>query len=165
MEVKQAGPQDIDSILKIIDGARAIMRDCGNMTQWNKGYPSKQIILNDINQGQGFACVTEGEIVGYFCFVKGDNPDPNYEVIEGGAWINDRPYGVIHRLASGRKVMGIAQNAFDFAFLMIDNVKVDTHHDNMPMQNFLKKKGFTYCGVIYVGDGTPRDAFQKQLSN
>ena len=31
------------------------------------------------------------------------------------------------------------------------------------MQNFFKKYGFTYCGVIYVADGSPRDAFQMVL--
>lgn len=165
MEVYGAGPKDIDMILSIIDEARAIMRDSGNMTQWDKGYPSKEIILNDIEQGQAFVCMAEAEIVGYFCFIKGDSPDPNYELIEGGAWLNDRPYGVIHRLASGRKVKGIAQLAFDFAFSIIDNIKVDTHHDNRPMQHFLKKSGFMYCGVIYVADRTPRDAFQKQIPN
>lgn len=163
MEVKQARPEDLDAILNIVDQARAIMRENGNMTQWDKGYPSRGVILNDINEEQAFVCMSDDEMVGYFCFIKGDNPDPNYEVIEDGAWLNDSPYGVIHRLASGRKVKGIAQKAFDFAFSHTSNVRVDTHHDNIPMRNFLKKTGFTYCGIIYVGDGTPRDAFQKQF--
>lgn len=162
MQIQKATTNDISIILNIIDEARSIMRENGNTTQWTNGYPSHNTILEDINNEHAFVCITEDEIVGYFCLMIGDNPDPNYTIIEG-AWLNDSPYGVIHRLASGRTVKGIAQKAFDFAFTKTDNVRVDTLHENIPMQNFLKKNSFAYCGVVYVSDGTPRDAFQKYL--
>lgn len=164
MEVREATHQDIDIILGIIDQARQIMRESGNMTQWSDGYPSKEIITEDIDNNHAFVCVRDNEVVGYFCFMAGEDPDPNYSVIEGGQWLDNEPYGVIHRLASGRKAKGIAKTAFDFAFSQIKNIRVDTHHENIPMQNYLKKTGFAYCGIIYVGDGSPRDAFQKKLS-
>lgn len=163
MDVRKAVDTDIEIILDIIDEARNIMRENGNTTQWSNGYPSREIILEDIMMNQAFLCMHDNTIVGYFCFIEGKNPDPNYNTIEG-AWLNNNPYGVIHRLASGRKAKGIAQKAFDFAFTKTKNVRVDTHHDNLPMQNFLKKNGFEYCGVIFVSDGTPRDAFQKELT-
>ncbi len=163
MEIKQAIAADIETIMDIIGQARLIMRENGNMTQWADGYPSREIILGDINEGHGFLCVEAGELVGYFCFMKGDNPDSNYNVIEAGQWLDNQPYGVIHRLASGSKAKGIAKAAFDFVFSQIGNIRVDTHRDNIPMQNFLKKQRFTYCGIIYVADGTPRDAFQKRI--
>lgn len=165
MQIREAKPEEVGQILNIVDQARTIMRESGNLTQWTNGYPSEEVISEDIANGHAFVCLVEGNMVGYFCFMKGDHPDPNYAIIENGAWLNDLPYGVIHRLASGRRVRGIAQAAFDFAFSAIDNVRVDTHHDNLPMQNFLKKIGFTYCGIIYVNDGTPRDAFQKTIQN
>lgn len=161
MHVQKATEVDIDVILNIIDEARSIMRENGNTTQWTNGYPSSETILEDINNEHAFICIADDEVVGYFCLMLGDNPDPNYMIIEGN-WLNDNPYGVIHRLASARTVKGIAQKAFDFAFTKTNNVRVDTHHDNLPMQNFLKKIGFEYCGVIYVSDGSPRDAFQKK---
>ncbi len=148
--------------MPIIDEARLIMRENGNMTQWSNGYPSDTIILKDINSGHGFVCILDEEVVGYFSFIAGNNPEPTYNVIEGN-WLNKDPYGVIHRLASGRKAKGIARAAFDFAFTKINTIRVDTHHENIPMQNFLKKNGFAYCGIIYVNDGTPRDAFQKTV--
>lgn len=163
MQIQKATLANIDVILTIIEEARNIMRENGNTTQWNNGYPSRATILDDISQDHAFVCIAEDEVMGYFCFMQGDNPDPNYTIISEGTWLNDSPYGVIHRLASGRKVRGIAQKAFDFAFTKTNNVRVDTHHDNVPMQQFLKKIGFTYCGVIYVSDGTPRDAFQKKI--
>ncbi len=160
MQVKQADPKDVDAILNIIDQARSIMRENGNHTQWSNGYPSSEIILEDIRNGHAYICIKDNETVGYFCLMIGDNPDTNYDKIEG-AWLNQKPYGVIHRLASGRTAKGIAQKAFEFAFEKTSNIRVDTHHDNIPMQNFLKKIGFEYCGIIYVSDGSPRDAFQK----
>lgn len=159
IEIRKATPKDVDCILEVIDQARIIMRETGNATQWANGYPSSETILDDIEQDCGFVCCTDA-IVGYFFFRHGIDPEPTYSVIEG-TWLNDRPYGVIHRLASGRKAKGIATAAFDFAFTQTNNVRVDTHADNLPMQRFLQKNGFSYCGVIYVNDGTPRDAFQK----
>ncbi|MDR6967920.1 hypothetical protein J2X31_001934 [Flavobacterium arsenatis] len=162
MQIQKATQADIDVILTIIDEARSIMRENGNTTQWTNGYPSEKTILEDINNEQAFVCLFNDKIVGYFCFMQGENPDPNYSLIEGN-WLNNDPYGVIHRLASGRSVKGIAQKAFDFAFTKTNNVRIDTLHENIPMQNFLNKNGFEYCGVIYVGDGSPRDAFQKVI--
>lgn len=160
MHIQKATEVEIDVILNIIDEARSIMRENGNTTQWTNGYPSSETILEDIANDYAFVCIAADEVVGYFCLMLGDNPDPNYTIIEGN-WLNNNPYGVIHRLASARTVKGIAQKAFDFAFTKTNNVRVDTLHENIPMQNFLKKNGFTYCGVISVSDGTPRDAFQK----
>lgn len=164
MEITAATLENLDNIMHVIATARQIMRENGNMTQW-VGYPSIEVIAEDILLNQAFVCWQQDQIVGYFCLIVGDNPDPNYRVIEDGKWLDEKPYGVIHRLASGRQVKGVAQAAFDYAFSIIDNLRVDTHHENLPMQNFLKKNGFTYCGIIYVNDGTPRDAFQKHREN
>lgn len=164
MEVRKATIADIDTILHIVDEARVIMRENGNMTQWDNGYPSREVIAEDIAADHAFVCVMDQEITGYFCLATGQDPEPTYNAIEGGKWLNELPYGVIHRLASGRKAKGIARSAFDFAFSKTNTVRVDTHADNLPMRNFLQKDGFTYCGTIYVSDGSPRDAFQKTLS-
>lgn len=165
MEVVKARHDQIPEILTVISQARSIMRETGNATQWANGYPSTQNIADDIASGNGYVCVVKNEILGYFFFACGVAVEPSYGTIEGGNWLNRKPYGVIHRLASARKANGIAKAAFDYAFSKIDNIRVDTHRDNVPMQNYLKKNGFTYCGVIYVSDQTPRDAFQKEVRN
>lgn len=164
MNVVPATPEHLNAIMKIIDAAREIMRTNGNHTQWINGYPDKDTILHDIRSGYGYVCLNSDEIAGYFCFIQGNDAEPNYSVIEGGKWINNEPYGVIHRLASTGKVKGVAKACFDYCFSLINNIKVDTNHNNIPMQNFFKKYGFSYCGVIYVSDGSPRDAFQMKIS-
>ncbi len=164
MEIRKALTTDLPQIMIIIDAARRIMRDTGNATQWTNGYPSPEIIESDIAANAGFVCISESELVGYFCFMMGDNPEPTYNHIESGDWLANGPYGVIHRLATSGKVRGVAGKAFEFAFSKIQNIKVDTHRDNRPMHNFLRKNDFKYCGIIYVNDGSPRDAYQKVQS-
>ncbi|HNZ83431.1 MAG TPA: GNAT family N-acetyltransferase, partial [Sedimentibacter sp.] len=41
------------------------------------------------------------------------------------------------------------------------NLKIDTHRDNIPMQNLLNKNGFIRCGIIYLENGDERIAYQK----
>lgn len=163
MKIIKATPNHLNQIMQVIDVARNIMRTNGNTTQWTNGYPSKEIISEDIRNNEAYVCVDNSKIVGYFAFKYGNNPEPTYNVINNGNWLNNNDYGVIHRLASNNKTKGIAKTCFDFCFTIINNIKVDTHKDNIPMKNFFNKYGFKYCGIIYVSDGTSREAYQKTL--
>lgn len=87
--------------------------------------------------------------------------DPTYSYIEGGQWLNDFPYGVVHRLASDGTEKGVGAACLEWCFGYIRNLRVDTHHDNTIMQNLLKKMNFTYCGIIITHNGTPRLAYQS----
>lgn len=160
-EIIPAKLDQIPEILMVIDAARQLMRESGNHTQWTNGYPSIHQIEQDINNKEAFVICHQNQIKGYFFLAIGENPEPTYTIIENGSWLNSKPYGVIHRLASDNSIKGIADAAFDFAFSKIDNIRVDTHGDNLPMQRYLKSRNFHYCGIIYVSDGTPRDAFMK----
>lgn len=94
MEIRKSNSEDINEIMNCIDFARKLMRDSGNSVQWTNGYPSKELMLESIEKGFNFLIVENGEVVATFDFIIGD--DPNYSVIENGAWLNDDPYGVIH---------------------------------------------------------------------
>ena len=96
-----------------------------------------------------------------FAFIIGD--DPTYSVIEGGHWLNERPYGTIHRLGSTGKHKGILRQCVDFCMSHIANIRLDTHADNAIMLNAVEKLGFIRCGTIYCMDGSPRVAFQKSI--
>lgn len=67
--------------------------------------------------------------------------DPDYQVIEG-AWLNEEPYGVVHRITSDGTVKGAASACLTWAFGQCGNLKIDTHRDNVVMQNMLKKMVF-----------------------
>lgn len=162
--IRPAGLEDLPLVMEIYEYARAFMRANGNVTQWVNGYPSEELIRREIQDGHSFVCTDgDGEIVGTFCFILGD--DPTYQQIYDGAWLNDEPYGVIHRMGTNGKRKGIAEACLDWSFQHSDNIRVDTHRDNLVMQHILEKNGFKRCGIIYVRDGTERIAYQKIVTS
>ena len=157
--IRPAANADLPAIEDIYETARAYMRANGNPHQWSDyGYPEWELLLSDIAMGQLYVIEEEGAIRGVFAFILGD--DPTYAVITDGRWLNDRPYGTIHRIAGDGRTRGIFTRAFAFALTKTDNVRVDTHHDNKTMQHVILKHGFTRCGVIYLESGDPRIAYQ-----
>lgn len=157
MAVRKAVFADVEQIKAIYEYARQRMRLSGNNTQWVNGYPSEEIIRNDIAGGNGYVIEENGRIVGVFAFIVGE--DPTYKRIEG-AWPDDNPYGTIHRIAAASGSTGIADIALDFCKNFDVNIRIDTHQDNIAMLGWINSRGFNYCGIIYVGDGTPRRAYQ-----
>lgn len=151
---------DISAVMELFDKARGIMRDDGNMTQWTGGYPSEEVLRRDMQAGHSYVITdATGAVVGTFAFIPGI--EPTYIEIEGGAWLNDEPYGTIHRLASGPASHGIARECFQWCQGRIPNLRIDTHEDNRIMRHCIESFGFTYCGIIHLADGAPRLAFQK----
>lgn len=158
MNIRHADYKDIDKILEVYEIARETMRKAGNANQWINGYPQIELIEEDIDKSNCYVVENEGEIVAVFAFIIGE--DPTYNEIEG-SWLNDRPYGVIHRIGSNGKAKGIIPFVMDYAFKIVDNLKIDTHKDNAIMQHVLEKNGFKYCGIVTIEDGTKRIAFQR----
>lgn len=159
MFIRKADFQDMDRILEIYARAREFQKANGNPTQWAGGYPKRELLEEDIQNGNLFVCVCGGTIEGVFAFFIGE--DDTYRVIRDGAWLNDAPYAVIHRIASSGKEKGVASFCFDWAFAQHPNIRIDTHADNTIMQHVLEKNGFVRCGEISIHDGSPRIAFQK----
>ncbi|MBE6998719.1 MAG: N-acetyltransferase [Ruminococcaceae bacterium] len=157
MTIRNATQADLPVIESIYADARAYMRAHGNLSQWSGGYPSRELLLADLSQNQLYV-VEDEAIIGVFVYFFGN--DPTYDVIEG-AWLNDRPYGVIHRIAVGAHRKGVASFVFEHCLALCHNLKIDTHADNIPMQKSLLKNGFTHTGIIHLADGAPREAFQK----
>ena len=106
-------------------------------------------------------CIENGKIAGTFYFKEGE--DLSYREIFDGRWLNEKPYGVIHRITSAAGTKGVASFCFQWCFQQCGNLKIDTHDDNLPMQKALKKNGFVRCGVIFLEDGSKRIAFQREI--
>ena len=155
--IRLAKMDELDDIQRIFDTARAFMRANGNMHQWNDGYPQRELLVDDIEKKQLFVVEEEGALGGVFAFILG--ADPTYSYIEGGQWLNDRPYGTIHRIGGDGTVKGLVAKALAFALQYTGQVRADTHEDNKPMQHVLEKNGFVRCGVIYLENGDPRVAY------
>ena len=161
MEISLVKLDELDLVEEIYADARCFMRENGNPDQWQGGHPSRSMLICDIEREQLFAVRDGGEILGVFAYIEG--VDKTYVNIYDGAWKNDLPYSVIHRIAVAKSAhgRGVARFCFDFAFEKYGNLKIDTHRDNVPMQRALMKSGFEYCGIIYLDNGEQRLAYQK----
>lgn len=159
-EIRKSRTEDLDAMLAIYAGARRRMREGGNPNQWLLNPPLWRL-EKDIEEGVGYVVTLEGVIVGAFAFILGE--DPTYKVIEG-RWLNGEPYGTIHRIAGDGVHGGIVAAAVEFGSQTVDNIRIDTHPQNGPMQHLLPRLGFVPCGKIYIhddfGEHSPRDAFQ-----
>jgi len=162
MEIKKAVLADIPAIMTMYDDARMYMRAEGNAEQWSGGYPSEELIKNDIESGYLHLCTDGDEILGVFFYKIGE--DPTYNEIFGGSWLNGEDYGVLHRIAVSKNShrRNVASFCFDYCLSQCSNLKVDTHRDNIPMQKALAKNGFKYCGIIHLENGDERLAYQKK---
>lgn len=163
MQIRPSSITDLPKLMAIYEKAREFMRQSGNATQWTDGYPSEEFITEEIKAGHSFVMEQNDTIVATFCFIIG--PDPTYSYIEGGAWLNDEPYGVVHRLASDGTTKGVGDACIQWCEKRVPNLRIDTHQENKTMQKLLIRNGFTECGIIYVRNGTPRIAYQKALSH
>lgn len=163
MEIRHSTEEDFTQIMKIYEYARSFMAAHGNPNQWGPtNWPPEELIHSDIAAGNSYVCICDNKVVGTFFFCQGPDIDPTYRKIDNGAWLEQSPYGVIHRLASDGTVSGIGQSCIEWAYKQCGHLRMDTHGDNKIMQNLLKKCGFEYCGIIYVEeDGTQRLAYEK----
>lgn len=171
MEFIIAALRHIDRMCEITDQAKRQLKGLG-IDQWQKGYPDREVWLDDIRRGRAYLAMEDGRILGMFAFQT--VPDPSYHVIDG-RWQTDGEYASMHRVcvSDGCKGRGIAGEMFAYGFELARQagfhaVRIDTHPGNIPMQRALKKAGFCECGEIrLVGgceDGDIRIGFEKKLT-
>ena len=160
MTLRTAGFADIPAIMTVLKAGRSIMLASGNLYQWPEGYPTEEMVRRDIGPGYGKVMEENGRVVAYFACIP--SPDPTYAVIEGGAWLDDeKPYYVVHRIASFPEVHGVFKTMMEYLDGITDNIRIDTHRDNLIMRHNLSKYGFKYCGIIYIASGAQRLAYQR----
>lgn len=154
--IRRANKNDLISIMPIYDAAKKKMRADGNINQWSDKYPDEETLLDDINRGELYIAYDD-EIYGVF--MLSFSGEETYKEIQG-AWLNEGPYAVIHRIASLGKGRNLLKDAIDFAFASTENIRIDTHEDNNIMRTLLNKLGFTYTGIIHLKSGDERRAYQ-----
>lgn len=159
MRIKKATIDELKQIIEIYQIAREFMKNNGNPTQWADSYPSKELIIKDIEKNQLYVGVDKNNCIHYvFTFFIGH--EEHYDKIEDGRWLNNDVYGVMHRIASDGKIKGVFQSCADYCKEQINNIRIDTHKDNKKMQHVIEQNGFKRCGIIYVEDGAERIAYQ-----
>lgn len=157
--IRKALENDLLEIKSIVAKARELMKASGNINQWVDGYPSIDVLLSDIRSGNAYLLFQEDKAIAYFAMI--DGPDPTYNFIAEGNWLNNDSYGVLHRIASNGEAKGVFKEILIYASEHYSNIRIDTHHDNKIMQRLLEKNGFVYCGIIFLTNGSPRLAYQR----
>jgi len=170
MKLKKSTIEDLKIIMSIIDDAKKAMKDM-KIDQWQSGDPNEAVILNDIKNGNSYLAVDEkNNILAHGTLIFG--VESTYNKIIDGSWKNDKDgYGTLHRIATActHKRGGIASfifSAFEKEAINkgIHFLRVDTHKDNILMQNLIEKFNYTRSGIIFVSDGTQRIVYEKCLN-
>ncbi|MBQ7161151.1 MAG: tRNA (guanosine(46)-N7)-methyltransferase TrmB [Clostridia bacterium] len=165
--LRLASADELDGpVPAMFDDARAYMKKNG-IDQWQDGYPTPEILREDVEKGRAYVLETSGKPVAYAVLCFGE--EPTYREISG-SWPDDLPYAAIHRIvvAKEHKGMDLARKMFNgFETVCrgkgINEIRCDTHADNRSMRRALEKNGFTECGTIRLENGAPRVAYCKHI--
>jgi GNAT superfamily N-acetyltransferase len=170
MEVRKTEQDDLEALLLLLEEARGTIATLG-IDQWQNGYPSREVVKEDIALCRSYAVTEKGQLSGTFVLV--DDGEPTYEKIYDGAWKTNGDslsYTAIHRVAVSvaMRGKGVSTALLDYAAsharaLGRASLRIDTHEGNVVMRRMLEKHGFAYCGVIYLADGDPRVAYEKRV--
>ena len=159
MQIMKARPEETDLVIGIYRDAAKFMSRAGNPDQWKDGYPTRELIEDDIRRGFLYTVKDEGLTVAVFYSRFGE--DETYKNIYGGQWHTKSPYGIIHRIAVAEDCHGRGIVGFCFGEVKgwWGSIRIDTHKDNLPMQRALEKFGFRPCGIIHLANGEERIAY------
>lgn len=166
---RKARPEDLPGILAVVDQARAFMATLG-IDQWQDGYPSGEILSEDIRVGRAYVHAEDGRIAS-ICVMTAEH-EPAYDAIDG-AWHVGEPCLTLHRMAvdDAHRHTGLAADLLKNALRIareqgLCGLRADTHRGNAAMRRFLEKNGFENCGLVSypVESGDPlRVAYDRTV--
>lgn len=167
--IRKTRYDDIERVSTLYKQASASLKAQG-IDQWQNNYPNQYSLKEDIDQGISYVYEKDGNVIASVALILDGEVD--YDVIEGGQWLDDLPYLTIHRIVIENQYQGrgISQAIMAFAVDLaqsnnLHSIRVDTHQDNRAMQGFLEKEGFHYCGIVYINQSLKRYAYHKQIKS
>lgn len=141
---------ELEIVMKIIEDGREFLKE-QSVNQWQHGAPSRDTIVNDINEGISYVYEKLGEIVATAMLTTFDEDYENSPTF----WSENSSYLAIHRISTARNLrnQGIAREFMEsiYIFAKSQNIKflrIDTHIDNKIMRKFLSRFGFKEKGII-----------------
>ena len=167
LRFRKGGAVDLGCIMALVADAQSWFRR-QNIDQWQDGYPTQEIMSNDMSNSENYIVDYNGVIVA--TFVVSFAGEPTYDEIKGKGWLNGNRYAVVHRIAVADECRrkGIALEILHYAEELcaeqgIADIRIDTHRDNLAMRSLLKKLGYAHCGRITLTSGAFREAYHKIL--
>ncbi len=167
MKFRKTTMEDVLAVLEIIGQAQEYLKQ-KRIEQWQNGYPNRNSMIEDIQKEYSYVIEENESILGTVAVVF--DGEPTYEHIYDGEWkTKGMSYVTLHRVAVRNewKGKGIAKHMIEEVLSMcrerkVESIRIDTHRDNISMQQMLKKNGFEYCGIIYLEDGAERFAYERK---
>lgn len=163
--IRRATYSDIDSIMGIIHSAQMSLYELG-IDQWQDNYPSRDVIMLDIEVGAGYVMCNNERVIGYAAIVL--SGECAYEQIDN-LWQTGSNYVVVHRLCvdNNTRRQGVAIELMRYAANMARNegykgFRIDTHKGNIRMMSMMQKFDFRHVGKIMYDSGE-REAFELDL--
>lgn len=155
--IRVAKYEDVDVIMQIVSDAQHHLRDLG-IDQWQDGYPTREVIMDDIEAGVGYLLTNGEQILGYAAILL--SGEQTYLQLDSSMWHTPEEYVVVHRLCvrGGEYRRGLATELMHHAARIatthnITGFRIDTHRGNIRMLAMLSKLGFEYCGIIHYPSG------------
>ena len=155
--IRKANIRDLNAIMDIVRDAQEALRELG-IDQWQDGYPSVDVIREDIESGVGYLYTQADKVAGYAAIVL--TGEDAYKQIDAHEWVTDEDYVVVHRLCVGKGFTrgGIALSLMTKAKELAvaagySGFRIDTHRGNVRMLTMMDKLGFEYRGIIRYESG------------
>ncbi|QWC00703.1 GNAT family N-acetyltransferase [Mycoplasmatota bacterium] len=145
--IRKAKKNDINYIYELSKKTKTEMLKQG-LNQWVGDYPLFDNFKNDYLKSGLYVYIENERIIASISILEEN--DPPYKEIE---WDHNHSL-VIHRLLvdPDYQKSGIGKKMFEKAIELTKekylSLKVDTHPDNLKMQNLITKMGFQYKGYI-----------------
>ena len=162
-EIREASFDDIDKCMELASFACKLMVSRNN-PQWLNGYPTAEILEDDVLNHQLYVAFDKDELVAMAAIQE--KKDEIYE--EYDFWTKG-PYISVHRVASRRSGLGryFLNMAIDKAKKIGANVRIDTHIKNLHMQALIESLGFVAVGETDYGyiDNTLAKTYELVLIN
>lgn len=158
---------DLEKVMTIVFDAqkRLALHQSG---QWQDGHPTRETIINDIEQKHLYVSTFEDEVVGMMAVLT---HEPSYDHLLSGAWRHEGPYLVVHRFATHRMFLNKGVGTFMLSQIEIlakgvktHLIRVDTHAKNKEMDALLLKCGFVVCGTTLIDQTKLRTVYEKYLN-
>ena len=164
MIFRKATTEDIDAVAQIMAAASGRLGAAG-VDQWQRGYPNRESVERDVEQGVGMVLCEGTTILTYGAVIF--TGEPAYDDLTGGEWLRTGDYACVHRLCVNEIFvgMGFSKRFMEAAEAMaaerVKSIRIDTRPDNLIMQGLVRSLGYTYCGDVVIE--SRRLAYEKLL--
>ena len=157
--------EDIDDIMVAVEDSRSLLKEQEN-GQWQDGYPNKDDLINDINNGRLFAITDDNNKVIGVCALT--YREEEYHHLYEGKWLTDLPYMVMHRVALKKECRGKGYGKKLFELFIeqakkegFHSLRIDTHEGNSTMRHLIELYGFAFCGRVILTPNKDRMVFER----